>query len=340
LNELPTAQPPQPDIMKPLGYHALPPAWTSVPAGRPGRGGRIVVTARNPGGWLGGAFAAEGGSRMPDPTPPPEYVIGHSAREHRRLIAQARLYGDLTERLFRQAGIVPGMRVLDAGCGVGDVSLLAASLVGPKGAVVGVDRAPEAIEAARSRARQALLEHVSFLSCGLDALPECGTFDAVVGRLVLMYQPDPVATLRRLLERVRPDGLVVFQEMEMGMARALEGEAPLYELCENRIRETFRKSGFETDMGSRLFAAFRDAGLPDPEMNLEGRVDGRAGSPMYAAVAEVVRSLLPSMVRLGIATEEEVEIDTLALRLELEVLRTGAVLLMPPLIGAWARRPA
>jgi 2-polyprenyl-3-methyl-5-hydroxy-6-metoxy-1,4-benzoquinol methylase len=58
---------------------------------------------------------------------------------------------DLTEDV-RWSGIQRGMRVLDLGCGVGDVSLWIAKLVGPTGLVVGVDGSPEAIDAAEKRA--------------------------------------------------------------------------------------------------------------------------------------------------------------------------------------------
>src|SRR6266571_1409689 len=74
-----------------------------------------------------------------------QYALGHATGEIERLIEQGRFFGDLTERLFRDAGMRPAMRVLDIGCGMGDVSFLAASLVGPEGAVTGVDRSPEAI---------------------------------------------------------------------------------------------------------------------------------------------------------------------------------------------------
>jgi 2-polyprenyl-3-methyl-5-hydroxy-6-metoxy-1,4-benzoquinol methylase len=60
---------------------------------------------------------------------PNQYAPGHASREIDRLIEQGRWFSDLTERLFREAGMAPGMRVLDVGCGVGDVSFLAASLV-------------------------------------------------------------------------------------------------------------------------------------------------------------------------------------------------------------------
>src|SRR5262245_53692371 len=63
----------------------------------------------------------------------PLYVLGHAENELDRLIRQSRFYGELTEALFRRAGIGPGMRVVDVGCGAGDVSVLLASLVGANG---------------------------------------------------------------------------------------------------------------------------------------------------------------------------------------------------------------
>jgi hypothetical protein len=53
------------------------------------------------------------------------YALGHSDRELARLGLQARLFDPLTRQLFRDAGIAPGMRVLDVGSGSGDVAFLA-----------------------------------------------------------------------------------------------------------------------------------------------------------------------------------------------------------------------
>ncbi|MFL6520011.1 MAG: methyltransferase domain-containing protein [Chthoniobacterales bacterium] len=71
---------------------------------------------------------------------PPNYLLGHSASELRRLEEQAQFFGSLTKLVFREAGLSEGMRVLDVGSGAGDVSLLAGSFVGPGGEVIGVDR--------------------------------------------------------------------------------------------------------------------------------------------------------------------------------------------------------
>ena len=68
------------------------------------------------------------------------YALPATDRERQRLMSQAEMVRPITRRLFVDAGIGPGMRVLDLGCGVGDVSLLLADLVGPTGEVVGVDR--------------------------------------------------------------------------------------------------------------------------------------------------------------------------------------------------------
>jgi hypothetical protein len=55
--------------------------------------------------------------------------------------------------------------------------------------------------------------------------------------------------------------------------------------------------------------------------------------------AGVIASLLPTLVELGIATEEEVGIETLAARLRDEAVALGATVMAPPLISAWARKP-
>jgi ubiquinone/menaquinone biosynthesis C-methylase UbiE len=91
------------------------------------------------------------------------YVMGRSADETRRLQEQAQVYSRSTRRLFVEAGIRSGMKVLDVGCGAGDVALLVADLVGPGGAVIGVDLNPAILETAQRRVQMAGLAHVSFI---------------------------------------------------------------------------------------------------------------------------------------------------------------------------------
>ena len=81
------------------------------------------------------------------------YVLGHSDRELERLSTQGAtgIRPPITRQIFRAAGIVPGMRVLDVGSGVGDVAFLAAEMVGDAGEVVGAERVPAAVAVAGER---------------------------------------------------------------------------------------------------------------------------------------------------------------------------------------------
>jgi tRNA A58 N-methylase Trm61 len=71
------------------------------------------------------------------------------------LAFQGTVFAPYTHQFLVEAGLKAGMRVLDVGSGSGDVSFLAADLVGSGGHVLGVDRSPTAVERARSRAIKA-----------------------------------------------------------------------------------------------------------------------------------------------------------------------------------------
>jgi ubiquinone/menaquinone biosynthesis C-methylase UbiE len=145
-----------------------------------------------------------------------EYAFTDRGHEQRRLASQAEDFDPLTECVFRAAGLVPGMRVLDLGSGAGDVAILAARLVGREGEVVGVERNPNAVASATARVAQADLSNVRFMQGDVQTLNGVADgFDAAVGRLVLMYLPDPAAALRRVAALVRRGGVVCVQEGDM-----------------------------------------------------------------------------------------------------------------------------
>lgn len=275
-------------------------------------------------------------------TTPPEgsggaYILGHANEELERLVRQARFFGGITDHLFREAGIGPGMRVLDVGCGAGDVAFAVARIVGPSGRVIGIDRSPEAVLLAARRADADGLDNVAFRVADVAEPIEPDAFNALVGRLVLMYAPDPAAWLRQLARAVKPGGIVTFQEFDM--EGATSGPAcPLYDATIRRLREAFGRGGAETRMGLRLGRVFEDAGLPAPRMLLGARVERGPDSPAYQQVADVTRTLLPLMEKTGVATAAEVGIDTLASRLRDEAVALDATLVSPLLVGAWARK--
>ena len=120
-----------------------------------------------------------------------QFGTGIGDEELARLEAQGAALVPATRMIFAEAGIRSGMRVVDLGCGAGDVAFVAADLVGPDGFVVGVDRSPDALARARLRAEQRGLAQVQFVEGDIHDPAPGGPFDAMVERLVLTWVPDP-----------------------------------------------------------------------------------------------------------------------------------------------------
>jgi len=268
----------------------------------------------------------------------PDYALGHSTDELERLNAQARAFEPLTRRLFVEAGIAPGMRVLDIGSGAGDVSLLVAKLVGRSGSVVGIDLSPDAVAHANARAAAEDAFNLTFCAGELTALPFGRDFDAIVGRLVLMYIPEPWETIRSLLRHLKPNGIVAFQEMDILAAGSIPA-APLVERARAWISEAFRRIGADVQTGPKLFSILKSAGLPAPKIAIEGLAGG-SESDVPFLVADVVKALLPVMETHAIVTAEEADVPTLEQRMRRELTKTNGIALMPPFFGAYTRLPA
>jgi SAM-dependent methyltransferase len=265
---------------------------------------------------------------------PSSYLLGHAEAEVDRLLLQGRLYNDHTERALRLAGLAPGMRVLDVGCGPGDVSIVASRLVGPSGSVTGVDATPEILEFARTRAADSGLSTISFVRATIPDVPLAGQVDAVIGRLILMHLPDPVAALRRLATSVRPGGVIVFHEFDISSAHSAP-ELPLFGLVRDLIVRSFRGAGLPTECGSSLYSLFQRAGLPAPRLTLGAPMGGADDVDVFAFAVGVWRLMFPVAQRLGLVTDEVSDVDGLLPRLRTEAASADAVVTLPALISAW-----
>lgn len=264
-----------------------------------------------------------------------DYVLGHSDRELERLRRQGALFSDLTRDLLIRAGVKKGMQVLDIGCGVGDVSLIAADLVSQGGSVTGIDPAAEALAIARARLNGRA--GVRFSPGTLESLEDCSSFDAAIGRFILIHLANPAEALAGLRSRLRPGAIMSFIEFDLSTAAAYP-PLTLLQQCIGWVGEVYRRMGRQLDMGVALFGAFRAAGL-NPQMVGLTRITTADDEAGIDFLVESVRSLLPAMVKLGIATEETVNIDTLRQRLLQEATTGDHCVFYPRLVGAWASVP-
>jgi SAM-dependent methyltransferase len=267
------------------------------------------------------------------------YALGHSEEELRRLDEQGANLRPFTERLLHEAGLGPGMRVLDAGSGTGDVSVLAAQLVGADGEVVGVDRAPEALATARQRVAGLGLGQVRFVEGDLTSISFEQPFDAVIGRQILIHQPDPQATLTHLVGLLRPGGVVAFVEMVMREQPYVWPARPLYERSCAQVAEALQRATGKAEMGLRLASLFEAAGLRDPHMRFEGVSAVGADTGHLSYLTATMRTFVPLIERFGIASAAEIDIDTLLERLVAEATQARGFVCAFMLNCAWARKP-
>jgi ubiquinone/menaquinone biosynthesis C-methylase UbiE len=268
--------------------------------------------------------------------PTPQYALGNTDAEHERLIWQAKRFAALTERLFREAGIGAGHRVLDVGSGVGDVAMLAARLVGPSGEVVGVERDSRSIARARARVAGAGLHNVRFTESDVSQVQDGKLFDAAVGRFILMWLPDPVSVLRSVSQLVRPGGVIAFHEAYWAPLLSLLAPLPLWSAVASLIHEAFQRSGGNPEQGPALYRVFQEAGLPGPTMRLE-MLMGK--DPDFATwFHDIICTLRPQIQQFGLPIGSLGTLDTLAERLHNEVARSNSVAALPACVGAWARK--
>jgi ubiquinone/menaquinone biosynthesis C-methylase UbiE len=266
----------------------------------------------------------------------PSYLLGHSEREMERLDRQARLIDPMTRRFFFAAGIGPGMRVLDVGSGAGNTATLAAELVGPAGEVVGVDRAPAALATARARVKALGLRNVTFIEGEPGAISIDRSFDAALGRYVLMFQREPAALVRNVAAHVKPGGPIVFHEPDWDGVRS-HPSAPVYmEACRWIVR-TVELTGNRARMGAELYETFLAAGLPPPTMGIDALIGGgEQGMEAAILIADIVETMVPTIEAAGVATAAEIALPTLKERMRREI-EAGCVLFGRSEIGAWSR---
>ena len=243
---------------------------------------------------------------------------------------------EMTERMLDDVGIGPGMRVLDIGCGPGAVSLMLSRRVGNQGHVFAVDRNPQMLELAREKAHETGVSNLTFIEGEFDVtFPEHGALDAAVGRRVLMYQLDAARAVAQLARAIRPGGVIAFHEHDIIAIKDNRTSLPLHDQVRSWLREMLRCEGANLYMGFELHAALSAAGLAVERVRAEANVlTPTAGYP----VAAIIRSVLPRLLRHGIATETEIDVETLDDRLAAERRETAATCLWEMVFCGWARK--
>lgn len=264
------------------------------------------------------------------------YILGYDAAEHERLDRQAAMWEEATREALNAVDVKPGWRCLDAACGTGAVMRILGEMVGPSGTVHGADLDEIYGSAAIAKLNASGYPVHTFEKLDLvnGGDPEGAPFDLVFTRLLICHMTDPVKMLKRLWSWVRPGGVLLVQDYDMGVTHrkpVTDASLRAYDL----IRAVFSMSGKDPRAGASMPHYFIETGIGFP--------DGTLVRGKLAPVADVagmhtaaLSSMTPALVKLGAATEDEMK----ALIAEISRLSTDptATARIPDMIASWKRK--
>ncbi len=191
-------------------------------------------------------------------TPRDTYTHGH----HESVLRSHQWRTAVNSAAYLLPHLLPGMRVLDVGCGPGTITLDLAELVAP-GTVVGVDAVPEPLDAARENAQRRGDEGTEFRVADIyDLEADDGAFDVVHAHQVLQHLTDPVAALREMRRVCRPGGLVAARDADYA-AMVWYPTDPRMDDWLALYEAVARSNDAEPDAGRRLLSWAHAAGLQD-----------------------------------------------------------------------------
>ena len=267
------------------------------------------------------------------------YALGADTDETARLQRQSEeLQPEARALLARlgELGLGPGQTALDLGCGPRGILDLLADALGQGGRVVGLDADPAQVAAARQYAFSRGFADVEVLAgdarhTGFPA----ACFDLVHTRTLLVTIPEPAEVVAEMARLARPGGLVASQEADAGFSMCYP-PLPEWDRLLSLFRDSFTRAGADLSLGRRLPDLFREAGLADVGATVHA-TSYPPGHSRRTVIPDLVRSLHPVILNLGLASERELaDVDT-AVRAHLADPRT---LIMPHLwVTAWGRKP-
>jgi ubiquinone/menaquinone biosynthesis C-methylase UbiE len=265
------------------------------------------------------------------------YALGSSSGESARLQRQAEELLPDSAVLLDRVGLRPGDSAIDLGCGPRGVIDLLAERVAPSGRVIGLDADAAHVAMASEFVASRGLSEVE-LVCG-DARHtglESGSFDLVHARTLLITVPRPAEVLAEMVRLAKPGGWVAGLEPDTEAAICYPPHPAFDRLCEI-FTIAFSRNGADPFFGRRLAELYREAGLQDITVEIRAGVYP-AGHSRRTIRADLVRSMRPQIIEMGLAGEQELDELEAAAR---EHFEDPDVLVMPALhFLVWGRNPA
>jgi hypothetical protein len=265
--------------------------------------------------------------------PRKEYMFATGEEAAARLLLANEVFGPGTQQVLQWAGLSPGMRVAEIGCGSRLIALWMVGVVGAEGSVTAVDRSREQLQVAEQNAAAAGVKNIQFRQADAydTGLPRA-SFNLVYSRL-------HDVSLHRAGESDEGDAGAVEAGRSHGLRRSRLWRH-LYRAADARLpafggdsRCGDRARGLDSHIGLRLPRLAREAGFPSPDVHVNQIALLRGPGKRYWEFT--LREAAPAIFAVGASTPEELESTCSEMR---SIAADESILLMVArLTQVWAR---
>jgi len=243
-----------------------------------------------------------------------DYLRGTDEVESVRLGIQHRLWSAQAAAAWERAGVGPGCRVLDVGCGPGYASADLAELVGPRGRVLGIDGSPKYAEQFGSRMERLGHAHAEARrgdvhEAAAIAGDEAGTFDAAFCRWVFSFSPDPAGLVAEIGRCLKPGGRVVIQDYFNWRSMTIAPRRAAFTRAVEGILAYWEGNDGSNDVMGAMPRHLRACGFDLTHFQPIQRI-ARPGEPLWSWPDSFWPSILPRVAEAGFLSRSEVDAFT------------------------------
>jgi SAM-dependent methyltransferase len=260
------------------------------------------------------------------------YMLATGDEAANRLLLLDRIFGASTRELLKAAGISPGMKVAEIGCGSGLVSLWLAKTVGATGTVTAADSSGEQLQLAEKNASD--LNNISFHRADAYAtgLPR-ESFDLVYSRFLMCHLREPLRALAEMRALLRPGGILVCEDHDDG-GIFTEPPTRAYQRLVEISQSVNASRGLDSYIGLKLPRLFHEAGFTGPDVRVMQLAFLRGEEKRFWELT--LREAAPAIFAAGASSPEELE--SICAEMQAIASDESVLLMLARVTQVWARR--
>ena len=232
-----------------------------------------------------------------------DYVLGTQDEELQRLGFQHQIWRGQAYRIWERARFVPGMSLLDVGCGPGFGTADLSALVGARGRVTGVDASEKFVQFTNARRLANVEAFVADVHDVGDRLPP-SSFDGAYARWVLCFVADPQRVIDGVAKSLKPGAPFAIQDYYNYTAIKLAPKSEIFERIIRAVSESWRQHGGDPDIGCKLPAMLDQAGFEVERLEPIVRIGG-PDSSLWQWPATFFAIFVPTLVKTGFLTPDD-----------------------------------